>query len=75
MPRGDSGRIVLEIEPGQKRKLYAVLDEAGLTLKDWFLDQVREYLDEMQPSLFRRGDVESQRGEGNMSNTPKRGNA
>jgi hypothetical protein len=43
----------LEISPDEKRKLYAALDEEGLTLKDWFLRQVRAYLaDTLQPSLF-----------------------
>ena len=52
MPRGSSGRIVLEIEPRKKRKLYAALDEEGVTLKDWFLCRVEEYLARSQPSLF-----------------------
>lgn len=52
MPRGDSGRIVLEITPAEKRQLYAVLDEQGLTLKEWFLARAREYLaDRLQPTL------------------------
>ena len=53
MPIGDSGRIVLEIDPGEKQSLYAALAKDGLTLKDWFLRHVGIYLKEGgQLSLF-----------------------
>lgn len=53
MARGDSGRIVLEINPSQKEELYSALTKDGLTLKDWFLQQASLYLkDHSQPSLF-----------------------
>lgn len=53
MPRGESGRIVLEIDPEEKRQLYASLDAEGITLKEWFLRQLRARLeDAVQPSLF-----------------------
>jgi hypothetical protein len=53
MARGDSGRIVLEIDPSQKGELYSVLTKNGLTLKDWFLQQASQYLqDRSQLSLF-----------------------
>jgi len=41
---GDSGRIVLEIDPAEKQSLYAALGRDGITLKDWFLRQVGGYL-------------------------------
>ena len=44
MARGDSGRIVLEIDPSQKDELYTALTRDGLTLKDWFLRQADQYL-------------------------------
>ena len=44
MSRGPSGRIVVEIEPGLKRRLYAELAADGLTLKDWFIAQVESYI-------------------------------
>ena len=44
MPRGSSGRIVLEIDPELKEELYAALQEEKLTLKEWFLDRARKYL-------------------------------
>lgn len=53
MARGESGRIVLEIDPSQKDDLYSVLKKDGLTLKDWFLQQASQYLrDRSQLSLF-----------------------
>jgi hypothetical protein len=53
MPIGDSGRIVLEIDPGEKQSLYAALAKDGLTLKGWFLRHVGTYLKEGgQLSLF-----------------------
>lgn len=53
MARGESGRIVLEIDPSQKEELYSVLRRDGLTLKDWFLRQAAQYLcDKDQLSLF-----------------------
>jgi hypothetical protein len=44
MARGDSGRIVLEIDPSHKNELYGALTKDGLTLKDWFLQQADNYL-------------------------------
>lgn len=53
MARGESGRIVLEIDPEQKEQLYAAVTKEGMTLKDWFLRKASEYLQERsQPSLF-----------------------
>lgn len=44
MSIGSSGRIVIEIEPEAKRRLYAALAHEGLTLKDWFLKNAEKYL-------------------------------
>ena len=44
MPVGDSGRIVLEIDPVLKKQIYAVLSESGLTLKTWFIETARAQL-------------------------------
>jgi len=44
MARGQSGRVVLEIDPVLKRRLHARLASDGLTLKDWFLERVDRYL-------------------------------
>lgn len=44
MPRGESGRIVLEIDLETKQALYERLDYEGITLKDWFLVRANDYL-------------------------------
>ncbi len=44
MARGTSGRIVVEIDPQEKRELYGALIQDGFTLKDWFLQQSARYL-------------------------------
>src|SRR2546428_11717239 len=44
MARGDSGRIVLEINPSDKEELYSALIQEKMTLKDWFLKQAANYL-------------------------------
>lgn len=54
MARGKSGRIVLEVDPEEKRELYEALEEEGVTLKDWFLGQARHFLQTRnQPEMFR----------------------
>jgi hypothetical protein len=45
MARGESGRIVLEIDPTHKDDLYEALRKDGLTLKDWFLKETTQYLE------------------------------
>lgn len=53
MSRGKSGRIVIEVEPEAKQRLYSALALSGSTLKDWFLKAAKEYCAESsQPSLF-----------------------
>jgi hypothetical protein len=44
MPVGDSGRIVLEIDPVLKKQIYAALAESGLKLKTWFVEVARTQL-------------------------------
>ena len=63
MAIGDSGRIVLEIDPAEKQSLYAALGRDGSTLKDWFLRQVSGYL--------RHADQLSFFGTANVAGTPK----
>ncbi|MBU1695264.1 MAG: hypothetical protein KKC51_15065 [Verrucomicrobia bacterium] len=53
MARGESGRIVLEIDPSAKDRLYEAVTKDGLTLKEWFLRKAEEYLrDRGQLLLF-----------------------
>lgn len=52
MSIGSSGRIVIEIDPALKQDLYSVLEKEGLSLKQWFLQNARQYLkDRSQLSL------------------------
>lgn len=52
MPRGPSGRIVIEVDPELKTELYAKLEHDRLTLKDWFVGQVERFLyDDVQLAL------------------------
>jgi hypothetical protein len=51
MARGNSGRLVFEIDPAIKRQLHARAAAEGRTLKDWFLEQAERYLRNQQRSL------------------------
>ena len=44
MAKGNSGRIVIEIEPELKQELYSVLGSERMNLKQWFLGNVEEFL-------------------------------
>ena len=46
MSIGNSGRIVIEIEPQLKQELHTVLRIEGTNLKTWFLSQVEDLLAE-----------------------------
>ena len=62
---GKSGRIVIEIEPEMKQQLYSALAAKGLNLKEWFIENVDEYLDDYgQMSLPIASDSESGNGKG-----------
>ena len=39
----NSGRIVIEVDPELKRRLYTTLNASGTTLKDWFERNAAEY--------------------------------
>jgi DNA (cytosine-5)-methyltransferase 1 len=52
---GNSGRVVIDIEPDLKRQLYAALSLSGSTLKDWFRKSATAYCEEQkQPSFLRQ---------------------
>lgn len=44
MPKGESGRVVVELEPTMKRKLYSALAMDSRTLKDWMIENIERYL-------------------------------
>jgi len=50
--KGTSGRIVVEIDPELKQTLYDALGDEGMSLKQWFLENVEHFLaDKGQPTL------------------------
>lgn len=52
MPKGNSGRIVIEVPPDLKGRLYRALAMDNSTLKNWFLAAATNYINEHeQPSL------------------------
>lgn len=56
MSIGNSGRLVIEIEPELKKELHAVLKKEGTNLKTWFLENVDHLLSEKgQQSLALEG--------------------
>jgi len=54
MARGNSGRVVLEIDPILKKQLYALLALEQLTLKDWFIEKATEYVEANRHTVFDR---------------------
>jgi hypothetical protein len=78
MSIGNSGRIVIEVDPEAKRRLYAALARDGLTLKDWFLRSAEGYLAEsgqLSLSFPQRNTVEGpgrEKGKGNQISGGKR---
>jgi hypothetical protein len=52
MPKGQSGRVVIEIDPALKRRLYSALAAESITLKAWFIETAHNFLqDREQPRL------------------------
>ena len=57
MARGKSGRVVLEIDPELKRRLYASLENRQETMKEWFIKEAESLIyGDKQPSLFDASD-------------------
>ncbi|MGI8396853.1 hypothetical protein ACRYWZ_10765 [Agrobacterium deltaense] len=46
MSRGFSGRIVLEIDPKLKARVYSQLALQNMSLKSWFISCANEFLDD-----------------------------
>ncbi len=44
MSIGNSGRIVIEIDPNFKKQLYSALKIEGVSLKAWFLENAEHLL-------------------------------
>ena len=55
--RGRSGRIVLEIDPELKRKLYLALEKKQQTMKKWFISEALSLIKtESKHTLFEEKD-------------------
>jgi hypothetical protein len=54
MPRGPSGRIVVQVEPELKGRLHATLAMDGLTVKEWFVMRATDYVKERAVLASRR---------------------
>ncbi|MEQ6344024.1 hypothetical protein [Vibrio cyclitrophicus] len=52
MAKGESGRIVLEVEPELKKALYSILAMEQQTLKDWFVDKAQRHIKEKKSELI-----------------------
>jgi hypothetical protein len=52
MARGSSGRIVIEVEPEFKKRLYRALAMHDCTLKDWFLQNACRFCEETEQPDF-----------------------
>lgn len=44
MPRTDSGKILVELDPSLKSRLYKELDSDGKTMKGWVTDMALWYM-------------------------------
>jgi hypothetical protein len=44
MSKGESGRVVIEVDPALKRRLYSALAIENSTLKQWFIDSAQQYV-------------------------------
>jgi len=51
--KGDSGRLVIEIDPSIKRELYDTLGDKGLNMKEWFLINAKAYLQQNKRSAHK----------------------
>ncbi len=52
MAKGESGRIVLEVDPELKKTLYSILAMEQQTLKNWFIDKAQKHIDEKKSELI-----------------------
>jgi hypothetical protein len=70
---GRSGRIVIEMDPDQKRELYDFLGKDGMTLKEWFLKHVESYMagrEQLQLGLSVEADTPTLSGRESANDLP-----
>lgn len=44
MAVGPSGRVVIDIDPELKQELHAVLEQEGVSMKQWFMERAKAHL-------------------------------
>jgi len=52
MVQGKSGRIVIQVDPALKNKLYVELAKQQLTLKKWFIENAKQFVEEGHQNLL-----------------------
>ena len=45
MAIGKSNRIVIDIDPALKKRLYSILTRRGLSLKEWFQKKATQFVE------------------------------
>ncbi len=58
MSIGQSGRIIVEMDPELKKRLYSALAMDGTSLKKWFISNVETYVKEMEAPDYYNSEVE-----------------
>jgi hypothetical protein len=48
--RGKSGRVVVDVDPAMKARMYVVLAEQGLTMRDWFVQRAQAFVERPKES-------------------------
>lgn len=62
MAQGKSGRIVIQIDPTLKNKLYVELAKRQLTMKEWFIENAKQFIEQgHQNLLWEGGKITSQK--------------
>lgn len=53
MAKGESGRIVIEVDPELKKTLYSILALEEQTLKNWFINKAQKHIDEKKDEMIK----------------------
>lgn len=67
MAKGNSGRIVIEIDPSFKDELYTALKKEELNMKEWFLTSAEQFLknrSQMNLNLVNNEQITKKEGRG-----------
>lgn len=52
MSVGESGRVVVEVDPEMKRQLYEALSKRQITMKDWFTANAQQFIRDQTQMLL-----------------------